>query len=866
LVADISLSDAARFWTFLEQTPENRLDLLNTDLVEKMQSIKTSIESNHLKFNNSNPFHHFGEINPSIDLRNLTELAYGPGRKSGKCVLYRSPFRPNDDSPSFAVYENGFYDFGTGEHGGIINWVMREYGLDEQQAVEFLGGNQAGAALAQRPAYNSPAPSEPPSAQWQEIASAALASAQRHLWNTTQGERVLGYLHDVRGLDDDTIKRYGLGFNRAGHKLDYRIEEKRVYLAPGILIPYHVSGALWAIRIRGIVGNLANYLDMPETVLADGSKAPKYVSLTGSKQSQTLFNADELSPARPVLFVEGEFDTMLAQQEFNRAGVDMAVVTLGSASTKISARWQKVISEAGAKYSALDNDAAGAKGTIQLTERIGAHNALTLAQGKDVTEFVVTFKGDIAKWFNSAIVSPDAQQAFSAGVPDSWRSALLNYVPSAAPVYELLTDAININQLSPDAITVGALAEFALKSGRYGLNEQSIRRGLNQLSDLFFSQVHTKTNTNTVCTREKNSKTGRKSETFKLLTIAEQKTALLAVAAPAILQSHFSANDTDAVLPEISPRAISDTLEIDQAQAHEIAETLRAAFEPIYRAQAQTRHKLNKRVVRAFNALKLGLEDFTSTAITNEIAITSLREYRLAYLRSLKLHSPSAPTSRREIAHAIGITRDVEDYVTSAGFKIEGNQTAQCDLKAGRGEIHKQIYEIERNVRGKAIRFSVEGDGKEFSVSYSTENLQTVITPALAQGRKVTVVCQVANKHTALDEIPASEKPQRAQRPERSAQQETPARPAPSPAPHDEFKTGYRASWLKAHISNALARLGWATDDRFYNPETGEVKAFDASLGELIELVTGLGVETKQVDSLIYFAVTGLNAVVRRVN
>ena len=50
----------------------------------------------------------------------------------------------------------------------------------------------------------------PPPGTWQEHGSGWSARCQAHLWSR-QGSGALAYLHG-RGLDDDTIRLHGLGY------------------------------------------------------------------------------------------------------------------------------------------------------------------------------------------------------------------------------------------------------------------------------------------------------------------------------------------------------------------------------------------------------------------------------------------------------------------------------------------------------------------------------------------------------------------------------------------------------------------------------------------------------------------------------
>src|SRR5260221_7039672 len=122
---------------------------------------------------------------------------------SGLC-----PFH-NEKTPSFYVVEDkGFFHcFGCGAHGDANGYVMRAESLDFIEAVERLAG-EVGIAVPQQ------TPQERERAQRQKTLLEALAAAasfyEAQLWAPI-GTRGREYLRR-RGLDEDTIRRFRLGW------------------------------------------------------------------------------------------------------------------------------------------------------------------------------------------------------------------------------------------------------------------------------------------------------------------------------------------------------------------------------------------------------------------------------------------------------------------------------------------------------------------------------------------------------------------------------------------------------------------------------------------------------------------------------
>ncbi len=146
---------------------------------------------------------------------------------------------------------------------------------------------------------------KPPSLQWQRTAWRLVKGAQANLWSP-QGAYALRYLRR-RGLTAETIQRAHLGY-LPGHHWEWRLFDG--WRVPcGITIPWLADNSLWAVKARRAAG------------------LPKYTQVAGGSTAG-LYNADSLEDHVAVLFVEGEFDALLAEQEAKGL---VGVATLGSA-------------------------------------------------------------------------------------------------------------------------------------------------------------------------------------------------------------------------------------------------------------------------------------------------------------------------------------------------------------------------------------------------------------------------------------------------------------------------------------------------------------------------------------------------------
>ncbi len=150
-----------------------------------------------------------------IDLTALLERDLGqPAKRSGRWLFWHCPFH-TDNSPSFGYKTSGdrrFHCFGCGKGGDAITWLMEYHRLSFKEAVQTLGGDISHSLKA----VTSTAPQgreaySPPDAAWQNRMAALLTDCEAALWGS-EGERALTWLRK-RGLKDDTIHRFRLGYN-----------------------------------------------------------------------------------------------------------------------------------------------------------------------------------------------------------------------------------------------------------------------------------------------------------------------------------------------------------------------------------------------------------------------------------------------------------------------------------------------------------------------------------------------------------------------------------------------------------------------------------------------------------------------------
>ena len=289
--------------------------------------------------------------------------------KAGRQWKGCCPFH-NERSPSFYVYDEHFHCFGCGAHGDAFAYVMRAEGASFMEAVERLAA-EAG--------LDVPKPTPEARAREQRakdlhgVLEAAQGSFARRL-RTAEGAEALAYLKG-RGLSEETIARFGLGWSGAGRgallaELKEEGVEARQMVEAGLmqdrgegrLTDLFFNRVMFPIRDRR--GRLVSF---GGRILGDGQ--PKYVNGPETPLFSKRRNLYALDLAReaafrgaPLLVVEGYMDVIALHQ----GGFGGAVAPLGTALTaeQMAELW-RVSAE---PVLCFDGDAAGARAAAKAAE------------------------------------------------------------------------------------------------------------------------------------------------------------------------------------------------------------------------------------------------------------------------------------------------------------------------------------------------------------------------------------------------------------------------------------------------------------------------------------------------------------------
>src|ERR1019366_3876402 len=331
------------------------------------------------------------------ELRARTPLPAVIGRRvrlarSGRQWKGCCPFH-GEKSPSFYVYDDHYHCFGCGVHGDAITFVMQSLGLSFPEAVEQLA-TEAGMQVP------TPSPEEAEAEQRRldlaGVLDAAAASYQRRLF-LPEGKTARDYLSN-RGLSEDTIRRYGLGWSGEGRgaiAADLAREgvTAEQLVDAGLMRRDDETGRVFDLFFNRVMFPIRDRrgrtISFGGRIMGDGQ--PKYLNGPETalfSKRRTLyaqdFSRDAARGGADVVVVEGYMDVIA----LHAAGFTGAVAPLGTALTE--EQLLEIWKQSGDPILCFDGDTAGRRAADRAVERalpmIRAGRALrfvTLPRGED---------------------------------------------------------------------------------------------------------------------------------------------------------------------------------------------------------------------------------------------------------------------------------------------------------------------------------------------------------------------------------------------------------------------------------------------------------------------------------------------------
>lgn len=283
-------------------------------------------------------------------------------KKDGRRYWGLCPFH-NEKTASFSVNAdlNLYHCFGCKAGGDVLRFVMEMERLSYMEAVKFL---------AERAHMTMPEIQEDPDYEKKRSQRERLQNANREaarfyhekLWQP-EGKAVLAYLHK-RGLDDGTIRKFGLGAaadrwdDLTHHLLEKGYTQDELALAGlSVVKGDHAFDMFRSRAIFPIIDQQGNVLGFGGRAMGDAK--PKYLNTSDTpvfnkrKGVYAINLLRKLRELKRILLVEGYMDVVAVTQ----AGVAGAVATLGTALTNEQARLLKRY--APEVWVAYDGDEAG---------------------------------------------------------------------------------------------------------------------------------------------------------------------------------------------------------------------------------------------------------------------------------------------------------------------------------------------------------------------------------------------------------------------------------------------------------------------------------------------------------------------------
>lgn len=292
-------------------------------------------------------------------------------KKKGNSHSACCPFH-HEKTPSFHVSREKqmYHCFGCGVGGNVFTFLMEHENFTFPEALE---------ALAERAGYDLPKQEMSAEAKRQADARTKikdmnkLATAYFHyLLKTEHGEKAFSYLKN-RGLSDETITKFGLGYSDVYSDDLYKYLKSKGYKDDELKI----AGLVKFDEKYGFSDCFKNrvmfpIIDMNNRVIGFGGRVmgdykPKYLNTQDTlvfDKSRNLYglNLAKKSKRRGIIFCEGYMDVISMHQ----AGFDNAVASLGTALTVGQVNLIKRFTDQA--YLAYDSDEAGTKAALRALE------------------------------------------------------------------------------------------------------------------------------------------------------------------------------------------------------------------------------------------------------------------------------------------------------------------------------------------------------------------------------------------------------------------------------------------------------------------------------------------------------------------
>lgn len=323
-------------------------------------------------------------------------------KKAGKNLFGLCPFH-EERTPSFSVNEQKqiFHCFSCGRGGNVFSFIMDLENLSFPEAVVKVADFGHIDLPASYTAQSQPAaPKDQQQADLLKLYADSAKMYQHILVNTELGETALKYLHE-RGLDDETIKTFGIGYAPANqllldffkeHQTDYQLlRQSGLFIEnqAGDLRDRFVDRVLFPIKDAS-----GRVIAFSGRILKKSPNEPKYLNSPETKlfnKRSVLFNFDlargPIRQQKSVVLFEGFMDVIAAY----RSGIQNGVASMGTSLTDEQIYMLERVTDT--LYVCYDSDMPGQKATDRALKLLGGNSRLNLGviqmpDGMDPDEYL----------------------------------------------------------------------------------------------------------------------------------------------------------------------------------------------------------------------------------------------------------------------------------------------------------------------------------------------------------------------------------------------------------------------------------------------------------------------------------------------
>ena len=332
------------------------------------------------------------------------------------------PFH-GEKTPSFHIdTEKKFYHcFSCHASGDVIKFVMEMEKLSYVQAIELLA-KRSGIPIKYK---DGGAPADyvrdDTAEKMIELYERTASMFHYFLMETPQGKKALDYIKN-RGLTDETIKKFKLGYSPADRKWLKKFLLSKNFSQDflnksGLFSQKYPDFSFFSDRLMFPIFNRKG-----QVVAFGGRVIPpadesqrKYLNsgdLPQFKKRETLFGfsfaKNSIREKKSIIFCEGNMDVIA----YHQCGLDYAVATLGTALTPEHIKMISGFVSGGTVYLSFDSDGAGQEATWKAIKLCREHNltvkVILLKGGKDPAEIMLKFgKENLTSQVNNAILDSD---------------------------------------------------------------------------------------------------------------------------------------------------------------------------------------------------------------------------------------------------------------------------------------------------------------------------------------------------------------------------------------------------------------------------------------------------------------------------